>query len=70
MLKVSVCTQIRRVLGWQIPFRRFFSWWCGGVSVGEAVFLLGFLAAIASRLEYSMSDDYTTLNAGIDSSMS
>ncbi len=34
------------------------------MSVGEAIFILGFLAAIASRLEYYMADEYRTFNAG------
>ena len=27
--------QVGRVLGWQLPGRRFLMWWCGGMSVGE-----------------------------------
>lgn len=58
-----VPAQVGRVLRWQLPGRRFFMWWCGGMCVGEAIFLLGFLAAIASRLEYYLTPDYREWNA-------
>lgn len=31
------------MLGWQVPGRRFWSWWCGGLSLGELLFFLGVL---------------------------
>ena len=30
-----IVLQVGRVFGWQLPGRRFFVWWCGGMSVGE-----------------------------------
>lgn len=36
---------VRHVLDWQLPPRRFFSWWCGGMSVLDATLTAFMLAA-------------------------
>ncbi len=41
------------------PVRR-----CGGVCIGEALFLFAFLGAVASWLEYDMRPVYGEVNAG------
>ena len=33
-------TQARRALAWQVPPRRFFAYWCEGLSAGEALGVL------------------------------
>lgn len=36
--------QVGRVLAWQIPPRRFFTWWCGGMSVADSLVVAWLLA--------------------------
>lgn len=35
-----IVLQVGRVFGWQLPGRRFFMWWCGGMSIGEVLVLI------------------------------
>ena len=35
--------QVRRALAWQLPPRAFFAAWCGGMSVSEALGVVGWL---------------------------
>jgi hypothetical protein len=36
--------QVKRALAWQLPPRAFFASWCGGLSLGEALLVLAWLA--------------------------
>ena len=31
-----------------MPGRAFWAWWCGGLSLGETLFYLGYLSAVVS----------------------
>lgn len=37
--------QIRIVLAWEAPPRRFFTWWCGGMSVRDLIVVIFMVAA-------------------------
>lgn len=36
--------QVKRALAWQLPPRAFLASWCGGLSVGDALVVLAWLA--------------------------
>lgn len=54
------CAQARRALAWQLPPRAFLAGWCGGLSAGEALGVLAWLALnawwLGSLLHRSLRD--------------
>jgi hypothetical protein len=54
--------QLSRCLDWQLPPRRFWSWWCGGIDLRDAVVLAFVLAFNA----WYFADYYITYDKWID----
>ncbi len=45
-------SRVRHVLSWQAPPRRFWTWWCGGMDVQDALVLAFVLALNAYYFAY------------------
>ena len=64
MAALRFCLQALRFLSYQLPSRRFWMWWCGGMSVGEFLAVLFWLAMNAWWLGMMTSSSVQRINAG------
>lgn len=56
--------QVKHALAWQLPPRAFLAYWCGGLSLGEALLVLAWLALNGWWLGFTL---HRNLDKAIDS---
>lgn len=55
--------RVRRVLSWQAPPRRFWTWWCGGMDVQDSLVLTFVLALNIYYFVFYMKRYISSVNA-------
>ena len=59
----AVRSRVRRVLSWQAPPRRFWTWWCGGMDVQDILVLAFVLALNIYYFVFYMKRYISSVNA-------
>jgi len=60
-----VTSKVNRVLHYPLPPRKFWDWWCGGLSVIDALLAAMWLGLAVIYLYHSINRSFTRISAGI-----